>query len=82
MKLTTEEFDSICKRVVPKLCEQLFYKRKELYNQKQLYHYTNLNAFIGGIVCDGREINKEMEFSCDIPEHFLKVLKSIEYTKI
>lgn len=60
MKLTTEDFDSICKRVVPKLCEQLFYKRKELYNQKQLYHYTNLNAFIGGIVCDGREINKEI----------------------
>ena len=27
-------------------------------------------------------LNKEMEFTCDLPEHFLKVLASIENTKI
>lgn len=63
MEYSKEELSKLnekFKAILPVLCSQLFYKHKELLRQKLLYHYTNYNSFINGIVCDNREIGKEV----------------------
>ena len=60
----------------PVVGDEVYGYKKQKFNLKgQLLHAYKLK-FVHPTT------NKEMEFSCDIPEHFLKVLKSIEYTKI
>ena len=60
----------------PVVGDDVYGYKKQKFNLKgQLLHAYKLK-FVHPTT------NKEMEFSCDIPEHFLKVLASIENTKI
>lgn len=60
----------------PVVGDDVYGYKKQKFNLKgQLLHAYKLR-FVHP------SLNKEMEFSCDLPEHFLKVLNSIENTKI
>ena len=63
MQYTDDELKSYITKayeIIPSLCEQLFYKHNDLKSIEHLYHYTNYNSFINGIVKDNREKDKEI----------------------